>query len=59
MKEYKSLHWSKYQEGGKTRIERLDNEIKTKYTEQFGQKAWAKGCVKHDESSSLRFEIVA
>ncbi len=59
MKKYKSLHWSKYQEGGKTRINRLDKQIKLKYDEEFGQKAWAKGCVKHDESSSLRFEVVA
>lgn len=59
MKEYKSLHWSKYQEGGKTRIKRLKNQTKTTYIPPFGKKAWSKGCVKHDESTSLRFEAVA
>lgn len=58
MKEYKSLQWSKYQEGGKTRIERLNKKVKQQYKEPDGIKAWAKGCVKHDVSSSLRFEVV-
>ena len=57
--EYKSLHWSKYQEGGKTRIKRIDKKIKSKYTEPSGIKAWSKGCAKHDESSSFRFEVMA
>ena len=56
-KEYKSLHWSKFQEGGKTRIARLDKKIKSEYQEPFGIKAWSKGCAKHDESSSFRFQV--
>lgn len=57
MKEYKSLQWSDYQEGGKTRIARLNKKVKQQYKEPYGIKAWSKGCVKHDESSSLRFEV--
>lgn len=57
MKEYKSLQWSDYQEGGKTRIERLNKKVKQKYKEPAGIKAWSKGCVKHDESSTLSFSV--
>lgn len=58
MAEYRSLHWSKYQEGGATRIKRLDASIKSKYIKPLGEKIPSKGCIKHDESSSLRLQVI-
>jgi len=57
--DYKSSYYTEFQQGGKDRIKRLDKKIKEKYNEPSGIKAWSKGCAKHDESSSFRFEIMA
>lgn len=58
MDEYRSLFWSEYQEGGRTRIDRLENQMKKEYKPSYGLKVPSKGCYKHDESSSVRLEIV-
>ena len=59
MKEYKSLQWSETQEGGKSRIDRMNKKIRNIYKEPSGVKAWSKGCANHDESTSFRFEALA
>ena len=56
---YKETFYSEYQEGGAERIARLSKNIVTPYKKPKGVKVWAKGCVKHDESQTMRVEVVS